>query len=225
MNLVCDWKFVRMPKTDNSSQPSLSLPSSPSSVNSSWFNFEESAGAQDSDTDTLTGSLEVEPADLPQTEWIYGLPWSTRDLIVFNLSQYTRLFYGEGTDNETKKRLANDNLDLYRIIDSLPAKFIGQHYQRKEKVALDLGFYGKLQIATTLMANQELLLELDTAGDDRKAEMVKRNNNLILQLYRLQISFSNDPETELVSRGKHRNFRFERLESCESAMNLFASLM
>lgn len=157
-----------------------------------------------------TGLSEIQPSDQqsdqPKEERTYLLAWTIRDAIILHLSHYSQLFCGENAEEEIKNQIANINLDLYRVLAGLPSKSKGPDGSGSQnKVALDLGFNGRLQIISTLFTNQDLLVDLESCSEEARKNMVERNNKLIFELLKLPISTINDSANKVApstSKGK-----------------------
>lgn len=136
------------------------------------------------------------------TELVYKLDWTTRDEIILLLNRYTRLLYGE--KNETNEKLMYENIDLYQVLISLSLKSDSptESDGRSGKVVLDLSASARLKITSILMANQSLIVDGDSASEERKMQLAEKNGELVASLSKLPVSVTTGSADENVSNGK-----------------------
>ena len=136
-------------------------------------------------------------------EFVYKLGWTTRDEIILSLNRYTRLLYGE--KNETSEMLMCENTDLYQALISLPLKSSSNAPAgsgSSSKVVLDLNSITRLQIIRTLIANQSLIVDGDSASEKSNMHLVEKNGELIAKLAKLPVSVTTGSTSESVPDGK-----------------------
>ena len=192
------------PKTENSSDDFEEIEhSSSSSSTSSQPN--RSSGNQDASNQTDRNDASKEP-----TELVYQLDWATRDEIVLSLNRYTRMIYGEKA--ETNEKLKHENIDLYQALISLPLKSSSKAPagSRTSKVVLGLESSTRLQIINALVANQSLIVELDSASEESKIQLAEQNSKVTASLATLPVCVTTGlaSETALNGKGKFKRSNF-----------------
>lgn len=135
---------------------------------------------------------------------VFKLAWSTRNAIMISLIRYTEVLRGvEKAD--VKDQLKKINTKLYQVMLDLPLKSDTDAQARSghsSSVSLDLDFGTKSQIAAAMLANHNLVLYPESASEESKTKMIKKNNDLVIKLIKLPFSVTPNPADEVALRGK-----------------------
>ena len=143
----------------------------------------------------MTFSTKQKTAQLEELE--FELAWKTREEIIGNLNQHTKLLSGLLITADARKEMRKANNDLMAILMNLPAKVDGQlkSFEPLEnrpdgglnEVVLDLSLDMKSRIVDTLLANHHVvLLEADSVSSESKTKLINENNDLIYELLKLR---------------------------------------
>lgn len=179
-----------LPKTENSSDAFEEI------------EYSSSSSSQSSDNQNANQTDQNDASKQP-TELVYKLDWTTRDEIMISLNRYTRLLYGEKDETETSEKLMYENTDLYQALISLPLKSNAPGGSgRSSKVVLNLDSSVRLQIVSSLIANQSLIIDGDSASEESKMQLVEKNSKLIARLAALPVSVTTGSAIETVPNGK-----------------------
>ena len=189
------------PETENSSDAfeeiEYSSHLSNSSSSSGPFSPPSRPSNQNASSQTDQNGTSKQP-----TELVYQLDWTTRDEIIISLNRYTRVIYGEKV--ETNEKFMSENIDLYQALISLPLKSSSNAPagSGSSKVVLDLDSSARLQVVNTLMANQSLIIDVDSASEESKMQLVELNNKLASSLITLPVCVTTGPANGTVSNSK-----------------------
>ena len=101
--------------------------------------------------------------------------------------------------------LMYENTDLYQALISRPLKSSSNAPAgsgSSSKVVLDLNSITRLQIIRTLIANQSLIVDGDSASEKSNMHLVEKNGELIAKLAKLPVSVTTGSTSESVPDGK-----------------------
>ena len=188
------------PKTEYDSDGFEAIEYSSSSFSSSSTSSTSSSISTPSDNQNASNQTDQNEASKQPTELVYQLDFTNRDKIVLSLNRYTRVICGEKA--ETNAKLMKENIDLYQALISLPLKANAPTGSGSSKMVLDLDSSARSQIVNTLMANQSLIVDRDSASEESKMQLVKQNGKLIASLVTLPVRFIAGSASATVSNGE-----------------------
>lgn len=120
---------------------------------------------------------------------VFELAWETRDEIICNLNQHTKLLSGLTIKPEAREKLRKANGDLIVVLLNLPLKVDDSKSRRdapKNELLLDLNWETRSRIVDTLMANHQIaLLESNSVVGQFKSKLIHQNNDLSCELLKL----------------------------------------
>ena len=160
-----------------------------------------SASISDQKSSNLTNSTMANSTDQAKTgqlkELEFELEWKTRDEIITNLNQHTKLLSGLIIEADARETIRKANVDLVTTLMNLPVK-VGGRWRRFEslkrgpakgqnEVMLRLNSDVRSKIVDTLMANHHVaLLTGDSVENECKSKLTEQNNNMICELLKLK---------------------------------------
>ena len=126
----------------------------------------------------------------------FELAWKTRDEIICNLSQHTKLLSGLLIKADVREKVRKANVDLVATLMNLPLKVddrlksfesLERNPDGLNEVLLDLSWEARSSIVDTLMTNHQIaLLEADSVASECKSKLIDQNNDLIWELLKLR---------------------------------------
>lgn len=211
------------------SSPSASDPESSDEESTDLINSDKHTDSENSDdltsdhqqstgeksASTMTSPIEqVTSTQVNDLE--FELPWATRDEIVGNLSQHTKLLSGLIIKETVREKMQKANADLLVALMNLPLKVDGQlrSFQRRKpaadecmnEVVLDLGWDVRLRILEALTTNHNLvLLESASVSNECKAKLITTNSDLASELLKLRSRTVEIPDNSSASKGSSLN--------------------
>ena len=126
----------------------------------------------------------------------FEMAWKTRDEIICNLNQHTKLLSGLIIKADAREKMLKANNDLMATLMNLPPKdgcsrsFESLEHDLSDglnEVVLDLSLKVKSRIVDTLITNHHVvLLKADSSSSETNAKMIDQNNELICELLKLR---------------------------------------
>ena len=148
---------------------------------------------------------QVNTAQLKELE--FELAWKTRDEIIANLSEHTKLLSGMAAEPDARETTRNANGDLIVVLLNLPVKADGrsksfQSLGQSSEVVFELHSDVRSRIVDTLMTNYNVAaLKTDSFSSEFKSNLVDRNSNLICELVKLKSRTIAVPSVSYTSNG------------------------
>ena len=148
-------------------------------------------------------------------ELVFELAWKTKDEIICNLNQHTKLLSGLIIKNDTMEKMRKVNGDLMAALMNLPVKVDGRSKSFESldhssddgsnEILFELNSNVRSRIVDTLMTNHNVVqLESNSVASEFKSELINRNNNLICELVKLSSRTIAIPSDSSVANGTSR---------------------
>lgn len=145
---------------------------------------------------------------------VYDLEWSIRDDLILNLNHYSSMLLGKQLKTEQKGKLMKNNVNLYETLIKLPVKSNSENSNILNKIStnelnqliLELDYKTRSRITEILIENHSLSTLIDGVSNDIKLNLIKKNNELICELFKLPVRIV-DGNTESSSNGKLDNYQ------------------
>ena len=170
------------------------------------IDFEQSAlsvePANDLESTDLTNSnqhLNSESTMISSTDELkqleFELAWKTRDEIICNLNQHTKVLSGLVLKADAREKMRKANNKLVTVLMNLPVDGRLKSFESFERspdeglneVVLDLSLKVRSRILDALTINHSVsLMEADTFSSERKAKLIDQNNELAYELLKLR---------------------------------------
>jgi len=144
---------------------------------------------------------------------VYDLEWSIRDDLILNLNHYSSMLLGKQLKTEQKGKLMKNNVNLYETLIKLPVKSNSENSNILNKIStnelnqliLELDYKTRSRITEILIENHSLSTLIDGVSNDIKLNLIKKNNELICELFKLPVRIvdgnteSSSNETDLLN--------------------------
>ena len=161
---------------------------------SSLTNLTDSNQHSTGESSAITMTSPADPTQLEDNE--FELAWKTREEIIGNLNQHTKLLSGLLITADKREKMQKANNDLMAILMNLPAKVDGRLKSSKSleirpdgdlnEVVLELSWEVRSRIMDTLIINHHVLRETSYISSERKTKLIDENNSLIYELLKLR---------------------------------------
>ena len=138
----------------------------------------------------------------------FELALKTRDEIIANLSEHTKLLSGLTIEPDARETIRKVNARLLARLINLPLK--SDDRSRREspgqssEVVFELDSYFRCKIVDTLMTNHNVAALDDSSANELKSKLIVRNNNLICELVKLKSRTVTVPTDSSTSKGTPR---------------------
>ena len=137
----------------------------------------------------------------------FELAWKTRDEIIYNLNQHTKVLSGLVLKADAREKMQKANNELVTVLMNLPPKVDGQlksfeSFKRSldeslNEVVLDLSSEFRSRILDALTMNHSVsLMEEDSIANAFKSKLIDQNNELACELLKLRsrtVEISSEP--------------------------------